>query len=401
MSSRGVVLVSHQPAFGGAERSLCTLLAELDVTRFRPVVVTSAEGPLAAACRELGAPVELVPMLWSGPAGKIRGLPSAARALAAVAARHGASLLHANTLIAGYASWLAARRVGLPLVWHLRDMQYPWLGRAVARRAAAVVAPSAVAAATLGRGSNARVVPNGVATRFFAVGDVERDVVRAELAVASRTPVALMAGRLDTWKGHTVAIETFRQVVAVFPDAQLWIAGGTEFAGRSQRLANYRDALEHRAREAGLGERVRFLGRRDDVPSLLAGADVVLQPSTDAESFGRTAAEAKAAARPVIGSDLGGLREVIRDGVDGELVPPGDAAALGRAIVRAFGDPVRRRALGMAARDDAARRFSAAAHARGIEAIYAELTGVEPAATAASTATSRSVIASGANVSSR
>ena len=102
-----------------------------------------------------------------------------------------------------------------------------------------------------------------------------------------------------------------------------------------------RPACEDLTRHLGISGHVRFLGERGDVPRLLSAIDLVLMPS-QSEGLGLAAIEALAAARPVIAFAVGGLPEVVVDGLNGRLVPPGDCEAFAEAVIETLQDPGRR-----------------------------------------------------------
>ena len=118
-----------------------------------------------------------------------------------------------------------------------------------------------------------------------------------------------------------------------------------------------RREVEALVAQLGLGAYVRFLGLMPRVSELLARADLFLLPS-QTESFGLAALEALASGVPVVASAVGGLPEVVRDGVTGLLVPPAQPAELARAIASLLGDEPRRSAMARAARTDALERFA-------------------------------------------
>jgi glycosyltransferase involved in cell wall biosynthesis len=343
-----ILHVSHESECGGAEISLLELLGGLDRSRFRPVLVTSAEGPLAARAREARVPVHLIEMR------RRLGWPAAVRSLARLARKEFAALVHANTLRAGYVTSFLPQ----PRVWHVRDMSYPWLARRACGRADRVIANSQATADTLGvPGDKLRVVFNGVDPRCFE--DHDR-ALRGELD--PDTVLVGILGRIDPLKGHEVLLDALARTGK---NVRLWIVGDVAF----RRYEDYRASLEAKAP----GDRVEFLGWRDDLPEVLAALDLVVQPSTKPEAFGRAAAEAQAAGLPVIASRIGGLPEVVEEGVTGMLVPPGDAGALGAAIDTLAQDPKRRRSMGAAGRERARQLFTRAAHARAIQSIFDEL----------------------------
>jgi glycosyltransferase involved in cell wall biosynthesis len=161
-----------------------------------------------------------------------------------------------------------------------------------------------------------------------------RDELKRELGLNGATLV--FAGRLTAQKSLGVALEA----VASAEGVRLVIAGeGAE-----------RDELERRAADLGLGERVRFVGAqsRERVVELFHAADGAIL-SSSWENFPHSVVEALAVGTPVLATETGGVAEVVADGVNGLLVPPGDSAALGEAVRRFFGDPALRERLRAAA----------------------------------------------------
>ncbi len=136
-----------------------------------------------------------------------------------------------------------------------------------------------------------------------------------------------VVARLEPEKGHPTLLEAWPMVLRAVPDAYLLIVGE----------GSRRDALEAQARELQIAHRVVFTGRRDDVPAVTAALDVAVLPSYR-EAQGLSVLEAMALSRPVVASNVGGIPEMIDDGVSGLLVPPHDAEALADAIIRLLQD---------------------------------------------------------------
>lgn len=224
------------------------------------------------------------------------------------------------------------------------------------RRYDRIVAVSAAArhslSARLGKHAPIATVPNGIEVDSFAgVGDPPSRRGR-------RPPIILMVGRLVEAKDHATALRAF---ALVRHPATIWIAGVGPLEAQLRRLAH----------ELGVEGRVRFLGFTDDVPALLAQSEVVLMTSRW-EGFGLAVAEAMAAGRPVVASDVPGLREVLGgDGASGILVPPGDARAVAGALDRLLNDTTLRRRLGASGRRRAT-AFSIERTVAGYRAVYAE-----------------------------
>ena len=170
-----------------------------------------------------------------------------------------------------------------------------------------------------------------------------------------------VVARLEPEKGHPTLLEAWPAVLRAVPDTYLLIVGE----------GSRRDALEAQARELQIAHRVVFTGRRDDVPAVTAALDVAVLPSYR-EAQGLSVLEAMALSRPVVASNVGGIPEMIEDGVTGLLVPPHDAEALAAAIVRLLRDHPYADTLGRAGHDLVHDRFCIELMVSAIESIYDE-----------------------------
>lgn len=170
-----------------------------------------------------------------------------------------------------------------------------------------------------------------------------------------------VVARLEPEKGHPTLLEAWPTVLRAVPDAYLLIVGE----------GSRRAALETLARQLRIAHRVVFTGRRDDVPSVTAALDVAVLPSYR-EAQGLSILEALALSRPVVASNVGGIPEMITDGVNGLLVPPHDADALAAAIVRLLTDHPFADTLGRAGHDMVHDRFCIDLMVDAVAAIYEE-----------------------------
>lgn len=198
------------------------------------------------------------------------------------------------------------------------------------------------------------VVPNGVDVERFAGARPIDAAALSELAPGTEGGEGLTigyVGRLDPEKGPDVLIDAWALARERLPGARLLMVGSGALEARLRRTT--RDWPE-----------VAWVGYRADTAPLVATMDLLVVPSRR-ESFGIAAAEGMAAGVPVIATGVGGLTEVVRDGVDGRLVPPLDPAALADAIVELGGDADRRRDMGVAAAERARVEWAPAAAADG------------------------------------
>ena len=168
-----------------------------------------------------------------------------------------------------------------------------------------------------------------------------------------------VVARLEPEKGHPTLLEAWPQVLRSVPDAYLLIVGE----------GSRRDALEAQARHLRIAHRVVFTGRRDDVPAVTAALDVAVLPSYR-EAQGLSILEAMALSRPVVASDVGGIPEMITDGVTGLLVPPHDAEALAAGITRLLVDHSFADTIGRAGHDVVHDRFCIELMVDAIQSIY-------------------------------
>jgi glycosyltransferase involved in cell wall biosynthesis len=202
--------------------------------------------------------------------------------------------------------------------------------------------------------------PNGIDVYAFASAHTSGK--QALFSVSEDTAVILCVGRLELVKDH----ETLLRAVSLVPGAVLALAGDGQLSEKLHTLAN----------QLGIASRVRFLGKRMDIPQLLKAADVYVQPSR-VEGFGIAALEAMAAGKPVIASDIPGLGQVIGDA--GLLFAAGDARQLAACITTLLGDADMRQRLATSAQRRA-RMFSLDRTLDCYENLYRDVVGkVAPA----------------------
>ena len=141
-------------------------------------------------------------------------------------------------------------------------------------------------------------------------------------------PVILLPGRLTGWKGQRVLIEALAQL----PDRQIRCL----LVGSDQGRDGFRKSLVELAKRLNVENVVHIVGECRDMPAAYMLADVVVSASTDPEGFGRVMVEAQAMGRPIIASDHGASREIVRHGNTGWLFPPGDVRRLSESIAHSI-----------------------------------------------------------------
>jgi glycosyltransferase involved in cell wall biosynthesis len=326
----GALLVTPYAQLGGSEGQLLHLVDGVAPDEVAGVV-TLQEGPLL---ERLPAWIEPV-VLPTGPG--LRDVVRAAWRLRRVVRSVRPGVVHGSCAKGALVAGLAVIGTGVPVVFAKHD--FYWDGPVAwftALLSARVVAGSEALVAPFPRWLRSRlaVVHPGVAP----VEELAESTVAGE-----RSPGAIaMVARFHPDKGQMEIVEALVDV----PGARLALVGGVDTSTPS-----FLDEVQARVVELGLGERVAFLGHRDDVLSILAMCEVVVVPSLVPEGFGLVAVEAFRAGTPVVAYANGALAEVVGDA--GVLVPVGDRAGLAAAVSELLADPGRRAELASRGRERA------------------------------------------------
>jgi glycosyltransferase involved in cell wall biosynthesis len=297
---------------------------------------------------------------------------AAVRELAAWLRRNEIDLVHAHMFRAEVVGTRAALAAGTPVIMatvHSSRVRSPEDVAALAALTPAMdrlIVPSesiwAKVAAEGRGGAGYTVIPNGVDLSRFST-PAPRCGFRSEYSVPDDAPLFGVVARLEAEKGHAVLLEAWESVARAVPGAWLAIVGeGSEEASLRARV----DAMP-----AAVARRVIFAGRREDVSALTAQLSVAVLPSLR-EAQGISLLEAMARRVPVVASRVGGIPEVVTDGVDGLLVSPSSPSELADALVRLACSPELRARLGEAGYDTVRARFSIDAQVRRIQAVYDE-----------------------------
>ena len=332
---------------GGLERAVIDLVAAQRARGHHCQIVCLFErGQLADEVEALGVTVHAC--------GKRGGIdPRALMRMRRHLRSHATDILHTHNAAAHYHAVLAA--LGLPLRRTLNTRhgmgaldtgsRREALYRRAMRRTDAVVTVCEAARQDLARsaalpGTRIVAVPNGIRTeRFEATSDEARAALATTLGLAPTTPVIGTVGRLNWAKDHAGLIHAFAAVRALGIDAALAIVGDGALRGELTALTQ----------SLGCADRVFLLGDRGDVAALLRGFHVFALSSLT-EGYSIALLEACAAALPIVATDVGGNREIVRDGINGWLVPARDRAALGDRLRQAIAGPESSRAMGQAGR---------------------------------------------------
>jgi glycosyltransferase involved in cell wall biosynthesis len=397
-----VLFVNDTARDGGPGRSLHALLGHMDGSRVHRTVLLPGPGPIADLVRGVADDVVFAPD-WIenivAPLGRamaredhaaaapvragraIGNTIKAARLVRHLGARaRGYDLVYGNGTVANFLVAAAAWRARVPALWHVRYTSLPpavrGLHRALARSRTVrrIVCVSKPSAALFTSGDpKVEVVPNALDVAAFAPGAVA-PALRRELGLPPDAVVFGSHGRVLRRKGYQEMVQAARLMLDQLDAGeqrrcQFVVVGDTppDFA------EDHRSTCVALARSLGIADRFTFLGFRSDVRPYLADFDVVVVPSVYPDPLPRAVIEGMALGKPVVAFNVGGVSEMMNDGVEGALVPgtPADVPALASAMLRAFRDPELRRRQSAAARARVLRDFDARAHAARIEGLIA------------------------------
>lgn len=370
---------------GGAQEVVVTLASRLSSEGHEVIVGTLKDGPVRSEIQRAGIPVVVLeerrrPV--TSPMGFLADMWRLRRRITGLIDDHGIDIVQTHLLRSvDFVVASLSRRVSVVWTFHNvnftlrrehlsrhgwlltpKRVVYRTLYRAFARRVAAIVAVSdevgEVVDSYLGGAQRVTVIHNGVDTARFTDAAAS-PTLRDELRLQPDDRLMLMVGTFKEQKGHRHLIDavarlhagTRRLTVALVGDGPL------------------RDSIARLVEEMNMTERVRFLGNRRDVPSLLATADYFVLPSLW-EGLPMALLEAMAAGLPCLATRVSGSAAAIVPGVSGLLVPPGDADALADGIEYLLADDDRAAAMGAAARERVETRYSAVQQARTHLALF-------------------------------
>jgi glycosyltransferase involved in cell wall biosynthesis len=406
-----VLFINDTARNGGPGRSLHSILKFLDPAVVHRAVVLPRRGAVSELLERDSVADELLfePNLvenpiepWTRPmergdfdaprvvqgvllTGNVLRVSVAMARLARLASGKAFDLIYCNGTNADFAGGALTHLTDVPALWHVRYTSLPapvvgvhrWLSKGDGVRRIVCVSQAAAALFPHCR-EKVRVIHNALDVGDFDP-DAVRPALRGELGLPEDAVVFGSHGRVLRRKGYVEMIRAARVALDRMSEAQrarvaFVVVGDTPEDFRPDHVAECRALVE----QLGMGGWFRLLGFRSDVRPLVAGFDVAVVPSVYADPLPRSVLESMALGKPVVAFDVGGVAEMLEDGVAGELVrfergPEREGASdeavarLAGSLVRYAGDAALREQQGRAARERVVRDFDARAHARRIQ----------------------------------
>lgn len=356
----------RQGQIGGGESHLLSLVENLNRDLFEPVVLSFTDGPMVQRLRKLGVDSHVIytekPFdisKWS----KVRDLLKAEKP----------DLIHAHGTRASSNTLWAARSLKIPLIytvhgWSFHDDQQPLVRRLriLGERYLTSRSNLNIAVSASNRqsgldhipGLKALVINNGIDQQRFSPSGTFGNI-RQELNIPADALLVLFIARFTAHKQPLTLIRAFREALPSLPWMHLLMVGDGDQKAEGVQLA----------KELSLEGKLSFQAFRQDVPDILAAADIFVLPSLW-EGLPIGLLEAMAMGKAVIATRVDGTKEVVQPEINGLLVEPGDTAALAAALVRLGKDEALRQSLRQKALDTVRQQFNAADMTRKIESAY-------------------------------
>jgi glycosyltransferase involved in cell wall biosynthesis len=356
----------RQGQVGGGESHLLSLIEHMDRSCFEPVVLSFTDGPMVDRLKAMGLESHVIyteKPFDVGKWGRVKKLLKEQRV----------DLVHAHGTRANSNVLWAARSLKIPVVytvhgWSFHRDQHPLVRNIRIFGEKYLTSRSdvnvSVSASNKQSGKDhipnfeSIVINNGIDRRKFSPSNTFRNV-REELGIPGEALLVLFIARLTVQKQPLTMIRAFQRCLAQQPDLRLLMVGDGDQRQEAVQLAE----------SLGISDRVIFQRFRQDVPDLLAAADIFVLPSLW-EGLPIGLLEAMSMGKAVIATNVDGTKEIIRHGENGLLAEPGSIDALSAAILELTGEGTLRKKLQDKALETIQERFNAGHMTRKIENVY-------------------------------
>jgi glycosyltransferase involved in cell wall biosynthesis len=365
-----VLYFTNSRLWGGAEEHMSILLRGLERGIFRPHLVCDPDISERFA-RAIPADVEITPLRLSSA-----GHFATAIRLARLCVRRRFRIVHSHMFLSSLFASPIAWACRVPIIVETLHGTEAWrkgwkatyiVDRATVRFVSKYVAVSQSDATFLGNkkrvpANKITIIRNGVDTRRFAKQAGAGYAIRQKLGFAQEDIVLIMVARFHSGKGHRVLLEAMRDLLRSHTTLKLICLGEGELEEEVRGVCE----------KLRLGESIRLVGQHPNVPEWLAASDINVLPSFY-EGLPLTVLEAMASGLPTVATNVGGIPEAIEHGVNGLLVPPGDAKCLAQAIAVLVGDVQKRIRFGRAAQARAVQHFNYESQVIRTQQMYLEM----------------------------
>ena len=355
------ILFIHQSAeLYGSDKTLLLLLKNLDKNKFKPIVLLPFDGPLKEALENENIEVVIAPVLKlyrklftpKNLIGFFKDIKAAFKIVNELHKKHQFTLIYSNTL-AVLLGIMFAWKNNIKHLWHVHEI---------------IEKPSLFKKAFVGLlslKSNTHIVYNSQATKFFwelnksiinkgvviwngiEINTPESSTselfdIRKNLFLAQPNEIILaLVGRISRWKGQMILLDAFNNLVQKNENIKLVFVGAPP-----PNQEKFQEDLEDRISSFNLNDKVLIIPFQNEIHKIWQAIDIAVVPSTEPEPFGMVAIEAMLAHKPIVGSNHGGLTEIIENNATGFLVTPNSVQDLVIALEKLIQNELLRKEMG-------------------------------------------------------
>jgi L-malate glycosyltransferase len=381
-----ILFVNHVGHISGAERVLQNLISHLDRTIYEPYFTIPTEGKLFEKLRNQGLtvfPLQTPLLIRSKNPVKlfqyIYYFWKTTKALKHLVENNKIDLIHANSFTAHLYCIVAAKLTHRPLIWHMHDIVTPrmishlfvWLAGKMANKI--IVVSNAVRDSLIGFGvskDKIQTVYNGMNCELPIPSSDEKILIRNEFNIPNDTVLITMVGAITAWKGQDILLKAAAKIEVTKPLLHYLFVGDILLNSDIE----YQQSLSAMVRQYQLESKVGFTGFRDDVSRIMTASDIIIHSSVNrADPLPTVILEAMLFEKPVIAVRVGGVPEIVEDGITGILYSMGNIDELVRAIKKLSENNELRKKMGFAGRKRVEKVFNINQNIENIQTIYAQL----------------------------
>ncbi len=373
--SYNVLYINAFVDIAGGELSLYNVLRTLDRAIINPVVVLPREGPLWYLLKRINVQAVIMPLNRLNKRNPLSVLPYILTVyrIVKIIKKRRINIVHLNMSNVSQFGVVAAKLAGVPVICHMRNSS---IGEVAFKREMLFFSDLLIAISKTAEDGYKKylrvhqrslVLLNGIVLDDY---DAENDsnFFRQKYGLSQNVFLIGCVARIDPRKGQHILLEAVAQLRNRYPQIHVFLAGSVKPNGSPEYLAK----LKYLVNQYNMCDKVTFGGFINDLIPMYKSFDLFVLPSLW-EAFGRVFIEAMAAGKPVIGTTVGGVPEVVADGIMGILVPPNDPSSLANAISKLINDPVLLKSFGKNGRERVEKYFDAKKTTRHLEKIYSEI----------------------------
>jgi len=375
------ILFIHQSAeLYGSDKTLLLLLKHLDKTKFNSVVILPFDGPLKVELEKENTKVVIAPVLklyrrmfsfknlWNF----IKDKNKAFETIDELNKYYKFDIIYSNTL-AVLLGMIYAKKRKIKHIWHVHEI-------IVHPKIIATVFPKLLNAFSDLIICNSNATRENLTDRIAALKEktivvyngieINEDIISTQekFGLEKEDIILTLVGRISRLKGHKWLLSTYINQIQKRSNAKLLFVGSPV-----ENQEYYLEEIENIISENKLEEKVKIIPFTKDLSQIWQITDIAIMPSTEAESFGLVAVEAMLAKKPVIGSNHGGLKEIIENNKTGLLIAPNDEEALAEAIFKLIEDPLLRKSFGENGYNRVVNEFSVDRYVESLENVFLKL----------------------------